>query len=181
MVFPPPLPPPPSPYVQLVYNLLSLTYNSRIRVKSYTDELTPVDSVASIFNSAIWAEREVRTPMGLPPPLMYVSSLQPCTNAVHGCIICSLSHSGSGLRGIKESYFTFLHQHKYTSVVDHCRPGSMHACTCCLLHRQYGVSKSAMPPTPYTRLWWGIVYLFACIHAPTAFWCCLARNPCYWL
>ena len=71
--------------------------------------------------------------MGLPPPLMYVSSLQPCTNAVHGCIICSLTHSGSGLWGIKESYFTFLHQHKvYLTVVDHCRPGCMHACTCCL-------------------------------------------------
>jgi len=28
---------------QLIYNLLSLTYNSRIRVKTYADELTPVD------------------------------------------------------------------------------------------------------------------------------------------
>lgn len=64
--------PPPFPYAQLVYNLLSLTYNSRIRVRSYTDELTPVDSVASIFSSAIWAEREVRTyTNGTSPSLMY--------------------------------------------------------------------------------------------------------------
>lgn len=43
---------------ELVYNLLSITYNSRIRVKTYTDELTPVDSATSVFNSANWAERE---------------------------------------------------------------------------------------------------------------------------
>ena len=45
--------------LQLVYNLLSITYNSRIRVKTYTDELTPVDSAAPLFKSADWAEREV--------------------------------------------------------------------------------------------------------------------------
>lgn len=44
---------------QLVYNLLSLTYNSRIRVKTYADELTPVDSVTPLFSSANWMEREV--------------------------------------------------------------------------------------------------------------------------
>lgn len=44
---------------ELVYCLLSLVYNSRITVKTYTDELTPVDSVTSLFSSAIWAEREV--------------------------------------------------------------------------------------------------------------------------
>jgi len=36
-----------------------LVYNSRIRVKTYTDELTPLDSASSIFKSANWAEREV--------------------------------------------------------------------------------------------------------------------------
>lgn len=40
--------------------MLSLTYNSRIRVKTYTDELTPVDSATPLFESANWAEREVR-------------------------------------------------------------------------------------------------------------------------
>ena len=44
---------------QLVYNLLSLTYNSRIRVKTYTDELTPVDSATAVFSCANWLEREV--------------------------------------------------------------------------------------------------------------------------
>ncbi|XP_012224420.1 NADH dehydrogenase [ubiquinone] iron-sulfur protein 3, mitochondrial [Linepithema humile] len=44
---------------ELVYNLLSLRYNSRIRVKTYTDELTPVDSINSIFKAADWYEREV--------------------------------------------------------------------------------------------------------------------------
>ena len=48
-------------FSQLVYNMLSLTYNSRIRVKTYTDELTPVDSATPSFESANWAEREVRT------------------------------------------------------------------------------------------------------------------------
>ncbi|XP_003387348.1 PREDICTED: NADH dehydrogenase [ubiquinone] iron-sulfur protein 3, mitochondrial-like [Amphimedon queenslandica] len=43
---------------ELVYNLLSVTFNSRIRVRTYTDELTPIDSVVPLFNSAIWAERE---------------------------------------------------------------------------------------------------------------------------
>lgn len=44
---------------EMIYLLLSLRFNSRIRVKSYTDELTPVDSVVSIFKSANWYEREV--------------------------------------------------------------------------------------------------------------------------
>lgn len=43
---------------EVVYNLLSLTHNTRIRVKVTTDENTPVDSVSSVFSSAIWAERE---------------------------------------------------------------------------------------------------------------------------
>ncbi|XP_064423260.1 NADH dehydrogenase [ubiquinone] iron-sulfur protein 3, mitochondrial [Latimeria chalumnae] len=44
---------------EIVYNLLSLRYNSRIRVKTYTDELTPVDSAVPIFQAANWYEREV--------------------------------------------------------------------------------------------------------------------------
>lgn len=42
----------------VVYNLLSLTCNARIRVKVMTDENTPVDSVIDIFKSAAWFERE---------------------------------------------------------------------------------------------------------------------------
>jgi NADH dehydrogenase (ubiquinone) Fe-S protein 3 len=50
---------------ELVYNLLSLQYNSRIRVRSYTDELTPVDSASTVFKSAIWAEREIWDMFGI--------------------------------------------------------------------------------------------------------------------
>ena len=42
----------------VVYNLLSLTQNSRIRLKLQTDETTPVPSVSSVFSSAAWWERE---------------------------------------------------------------------------------------------------------------------------
>jgi NADH-quinone oxidoreductase subunit C len=42
----------------VVYNLLSLKNNQRIRVKLATDEATPVPSVASVFSSASWFERE---------------------------------------------------------------------------------------------------------------------------
>ena len=44
--------------LELVYNLLSLKLNQRIRVKLTTDERSPVDSVAGVFSSAIWLERE---------------------------------------------------------------------------------------------------------------------------
>jgi NADH-quinone oxidoreductase subunit C len=43
---------------EVVYNLLSLPNNLRIRVKVPTDEATPVPSVASVYRSAGWYERE---------------------------------------------------------------------------------------------------------------------------
>jgi NADH-quinone oxidoreductase subunit C len=43
---------------EVVYNLLSLRHNRRIRVKVTTDEATPVPSVAGVFNVATWFERE---------------------------------------------------------------------------------------------------------------------------
>lgn len=44
----------------MIYNLLSLRFNSRIRVKTYTDELTPLDScVNDVYAGANWYEREV--------------------------------------------------------------------------------------------------------------------------
>lgn len=42
----------------VVYNLLSLTHNMRVRVKVETDEETPVPSVSGVFSSATWWERE---------------------------------------------------------------------------------------------------------------------------
>lgn len=42
----------------MVYNLLSPTHNQRIRVKVRTDERRPLPSVAGVFSSAGWYERE---------------------------------------------------------------------------------------------------------------------------
>lgn len=44
---------------EVVYNLLSVRHNSRIRVKTYADETTPVPSICSLFDGANWYEREV--------------------------------------------------------------------------------------------------------------------------
>jgi len=42
----------------IVYNLLSLTKNRRVRIKVMTDETTPVPSVSSVYSTANWFERE---------------------------------------------------------------------------------------------------------------------------
>jgi len=42
----------------VVYHLLSLKHNQRIRVKVETDETTPVPSVVELFSTAGWFERE---------------------------------------------------------------------------------------------------------------------------
>jgi NADH-quinone oxidoreductase subunit C len=44
---------------EVVYNLLSLKQNQRIRVKLTTDEAKPVPSVNDVFPAAGWYEREV--------------------------------------------------------------------------------------------------------------------------
>jgi len=41
------------------YNLLSLTYNYRIRITVDTDEYNPIPSLTKMFNSTLWLEREV--------------------------------------------------------------------------------------------------------------------------
>ena len=43
---------------EVVYNLLSLKHNMRIRVKVLTDEDTPVPTAVGVFSSAGWYERE---------------------------------------------------------------------------------------------------------------------------
>ena len=43
----------------VVYNLLSLKHNQRVRVKTAAEEGAPVPSATSAFNSANWFEREV--------------------------------------------------------------------------------------------------------------------------
>src|SRR5690606_27263652 len=44
---------------ELVYNLLSLKHNLRLRVKLTTDDESPVPSCWNVFKSANWFEREV--------------------------------------------------------------------------------------------------------------------------
>ena len=43
----------------VVYNLLSVKLNQRIRIKVLTDDATPVPSVVSLYATAGWFEREV--------------------------------------------------------------------------------------------------------------------------
>ena len=43
---------------EVIYNLLSVSRNQRIRVKLRTDEHTPVPSATPVFSSAGWFERE---------------------------------------------------------------------------------------------------------------------------
>ena len=49
----------------VVYNLLSMTHNQRVRVKIRTDEKKPVPSVVSVFSSANWWERETWDLLGI--------------------------------------------------------------------------------------------------------------------
>jgi len=44
---------------EIVYELLSIRFNSRIRVKTFVDEITPLSSAVSVFSAATWWEREV--------------------------------------------------------------------------------------------------------------------------
>jgi NADH-quinone oxidoreductase subunit C len=50
----------------VVYHLLSVVYNQRIRLKVATDGLTPLASVTGIYACANWYEREVWDMMGIP-------------------------------------------------------------------------------------------------------------------
>jgi NADH-quinone oxidoreductase subunit C len=43
---------------EVIYNLLSLKHNLRIRVKVNTDEDTPVPSLAEVYSAVPWFERE---------------------------------------------------------------------------------------------------------------------------
>jgi NADH dehydrogenase (ubiquinone) Fe-S protein 3 len=44
---------------EIVYELLSVFFNKRIRIKTFVDEVTPLISCASIFSAATWWEREI--------------------------------------------------------------------------------------------------------------------------
>jgi len=44
---------------EVVYELLSVFFNQRVRVKTFVDEVTPLVSAVSIFSAATWWEREI--------------------------------------------------------------------------------------------------------------------------
>lgn len=44
---------------EVAYELLSIIFNSRVRLKLFAGESTPVKSVAAIFSGATWWEREI--------------------------------------------------------------------------------------------------------------------------
>jgi len=50
---------------EVVYNLLSVTYQHRIRIKTLIDETTPVPSLVPIFNGVNWMERETWDMFGI--------------------------------------------------------------------------------------------------------------------
>lgn len=43
----------------VVYNLLSVHYNSRVRIKICIDEIHPITSITQVYSTAGWFEREV--------------------------------------------------------------------------------------------------------------------------
>jgi len=51
---------------EVVYNLLSLSHNSRVRVKVEVAEDVPVPSVTGVFSCANWWEREAWDLYGIP-------------------------------------------------------------------------------------------------------------------
>jgi len=44
---------------EVVYMLLSLKYNIRVRIKTYVDETVKLQSISSIYSCSNWLEREV--------------------------------------------------------------------------------------------------------------------------
>jgi len=44
---------------EVVYNLLSVSFNSRIRVKTFVNEMTALPTMASLYPCANWLEREI--------------------------------------------------------------------------------------------------------------------------
>ncbi|ODV62564.1 complex I 30 kDa subunit family protein [Ascoidea rubescens DSM 1968] len=49
----------------VIYNMLSVKFNSRIRVKTYASEVSPVPSIVPLFEGANWYERETYDLFGI--------------------------------------------------------------------------------------------------------------------
>jgi NADH dehydrogenase (ubiquinone) Fe-S protein 3 len=43
----------------IVYNILSIKYNTRLRIKTFVNELTPINSITAVYSCANWWEREI--------------------------------------------------------------------------------------------------------------------------
>nr|AFQ02218.1 NADH dehydrogenase subunit 9 [Elongisporangium undulatum] len=50
---------------EIIYNLLSIRFNSRLKIKVLINELQPVDSIVSVHNTANWFEREAWDMFGI--------------------------------------------------------------------------------------------------------------------
>nr|AEP43628.1 NADH dehydrogenase subunit 9 [Phytophthora pseudosyringae]AEP43630.1 NADH dehydrogenase subunit 9 [Phytophthora pseudosyringae] len=50
---------------EIIYNLLSIRFNSRLKVKILINEFQPVDSIITIYKAANWCEREVWDMFGI--------------------------------------------------------------------------------------------------------------------
>jgi NADH/F420H2 dehydrogenase subunit C len=50
---------------EVVYHLLSIQHNARLRVKTHVDEFSPIDSLVPLYNSANWWERETWDMFGI--------------------------------------------------------------------------------------------------------------------
>ncbi|KAH7089384.1 NADH-ubiquinone oxidoreductase kDa subunit [Auriculariales sp. MPI-PUGE-AT-0066] len=50
---------------EIVYHLVSIRYATRIRVKTYADEVDPVPTIVPLFNGANWYEREAYDMYGM--------------------------------------------------------------------------------------------------------------------
>lgn len=44
---------------KIVYELLSVRYNTRIKIKIFSDEIDPIESTTNIFSAASWYESEI--------------------------------------------------------------------------------------------------------------------------
>ena len=44
---------------KIVYELLSVRYNTRLKIKVFSDELSPIESISSIFPASCWYESEI--------------------------------------------------------------------------------------------------------------------------
>jgi len=55
-----------NPRFEMVYHLLSLRFNRRLRIKLRIEESKPVDSLTSMWGCADWLEREIWDMFGIP-------------------------------------------------------------------------------------------------------------------